>query len=205
MSFGETEPSQIFGGAPAPAAPISRQVTFDRRELNRIFGLYGRMVAAGLIDDASKLWWDVRLSARYPTLEMRITDVPTRLDDSAANRSQSRGGAQPVSAGAPRGRQDGRPGGMSSGGMRPGMGRPAGQESTGSSAMALRYAAIASSRLPSARNASQRTFHASASEALRAVEASSTCNASFALPRRSRTMARLHSATASPGATCRAA
>ena len=62
-----------------------------------------------------------------------------RLDDSAANRSQSRGGAQPVSAGAPRGRQDGRPGGMSSGGMRPGMGRPAGQESTGSSAMALAF------------------------------------------------------------------
>src|ERR1700753_628717 len=47
MSFGETEPSQIFGGAPVPAAPVSRQVTFDRRELNRIFSLYGRMVAAG--------------------------------------------------------------------------------------------------------------------------------------------------------------
>jgi len=48
MTFGEAEPSQIFGGAPAPAAPApQQQVTFDRRELNRIFGLYGRMVAAG--------------------------------------------------------------------------------------------------------------------------------------------------------------
>ena len=47
MSFGEAEPSQTFGGAPSPAAPVPRQVTFDRRELNRIFGLYGRMVAAG--------------------------------------------------------------------------------------------------------------------------------------------------------------
>ena len=37
-----------YGGASAPAAPASQnQVTFDRRELNRILGLYGRMVAAG--------------------------------------------------------------------------------------------------------------------------------------------------------------
>src|SRR5258708_3210172 len=42
----------------------------------------GRMLDAGLIDDATKLWWDIRPSARFPTLEMRITDVPTRLDDS---------------------------------------------------------------------------------------------------------------------------
>jgi hypothetical protein len=46
MSFGETEPSQLFGGAPSAAAPVNR-VTFSRRELERIFGLYGRMVAAG--------------------------------------------------------------------------------------------------------------------------------------------------------------
>jgi hypothetical protein len=48
MTFGETDPSQIHGVASAPAAPASQnQVTFDRRELNRILGLYGRMVAAG--------------------------------------------------------------------------------------------------------------------------------------------------------------
>ena len=39
------------------------------------------LVSAGLIEDASKLWWDIRPSSRYPTLEMRITDVCTRLDD----------------------------------------------------------------------------------------------------------------------------
>src|SRR2546428_13742959 len=46
MSIGEVEPSTWRGGemrAPAPA----HQVTFDRRELNRILSLYGRMVAAG--------------------------------------------------------------------------------------------------------------------------------------------------------------
>ena len=46
MTFGETEPSELHGGVPAPAAP-GNHVTFDRRELDRILGLYGRMVAAG--------------------------------------------------------------------------------------------------------------------------------------------------------------
>jgi carboxylate-amine ligase len=39
------------------------------------------LVEAGIIEDASKLWWDIRPSARYPTLEMRVSDVCTRLDD----------------------------------------------------------------------------------------------------------------------------
>jgi hypothetical protein len=49
LSAGDTDPSQGHGGeSPGvqPFAPASR-VTFDRRELNRIFNLYGRMVAAG--------------------------------------------------------------------------------------------------------------------------------------------------------------
>jgi hypothetical protein len=46
---GETEPSQFNGGdgpggaAVAPGAPV----TFDRHELDRLFDLYGRKVAAG--------------------------------------------------------------------------------------------------------------------------------------------------------------
>ncbi|HEY0837635.1 MAG TPA: carboxylate-amine ligase [Azospirillum sp.] len=39
------------------------------------------LVRTGVIEDASKLWWDIRPSSRFPTLEMRITDVCTRLDD----------------------------------------------------------------------------------------------------------------------------
>jgi len=49
------------------------------------WGEYERMVTvlveAGIIEDATKLWWDIRPSARYPTLEMRVSDVCTRLDD----------------------------------------------------------------------------------------------------------------------------
>ncbi len=52
------------------------------------YGEYQRhievLTRAELIEDASMLWWDVRLSHRFPTIEMRITDVCTRLDDAAA-------------------------------------------------------------------------------------------------------------------------
>jgi carboxylate-amine ligase len=41
----------------------------------------GVLVGAGLIEDATKIWWDLRPSARFPTLEMRICDVCTRLED----------------------------------------------------------------------------------------------------------------------------
>ncbi|HSG64547.1 MAG TPA: carboxylate-amine ligase [Gammaproteobacteria bacterium] len=39
------------------------------------------MVDAGLIPDATMIWWDVRPSARYPTLETRIMDVCTNIND----------------------------------------------------------------------------------------------------------------------------
>ena len=49
------------------------------------YGEYQRHVdvltRAGLITDASMLWWDARLSARFPTIEMRIPDICTRLGD----------------------------------------------------------------------------------------------------------------------------
>jgi len=43
--------------------------------------LVGTLVDAGCLEDSSKIWWDVRPSSKYPTLEMRIADVCTRLDD----------------------------------------------------------------------------------------------------------------------------
>ena len=47
IGTGDIEPSQFSGGgAPARSAPLN-QVTFNRRELNRILDLYGRKVAAG--------------------------------------------------------------------------------------------------------------------------------------------------------------
>lgn len=48
MDLGKPEPSKLFGGGTVShAASVPKQVTFDRRELDRILSLYGRMVAAG--------------------------------------------------------------------------------------------------------------------------------------------------------------
>ena len=65
----------VFDGLPRTGIP----------DLFDSYGEYQRIVSqmasAGLIEDASKLWWDVRPSASFPTLEMRICDMCTRLDD----------------------------------------------------------------------------------------------------------------------------
>jgi carboxylate-amine ligase len=52
------------------------------------WGEYARTIEvltrAGVIEDASKVWWDIRPSARFPTLEIRATDVCPRLEDGLA-------------------------------------------------------------------------------------------------------------------------
>ena len=55
---------------------VADEAAFDR--------LVARLVAAGMIKDASYLWWYLRPSAKYPTLEMRICDSCTRVDDVVA-------------------------------------------------------------------------------------------------------------------------
>jgi glutamate---cysteine ligase / carboxylate-amine ligase len=40
------------------------------------------LIRNGLIEDTTKIWWDLRPSSRYPTLETRIMDCCTSLDDS---------------------------------------------------------------------------------------------------------------------------
>lgn len=42
------------------------------------------LIEVGEVEDGTKIWWDLRPSARFPTLEMRITDLCTRLDDALA-------------------------------------------------------------------------------------------------------------------------
>ena len=44
----------------------------------------GILQNAGLIEDATRIWWDLRPSGRFPTLETRIMDVCTRIDDTVA-------------------------------------------------------------------------------------------------------------------------
>jgi carboxylate-amine ligase len=61
---------------------------FPRTGLPRPFNSYGEyryfedtLVRTGCIPDGSKIWWDVRPHHTYPTLEFRLLDVCTRVDE----------------------------------------------------------------------------------------------------------------------------
>jgi carboxylate-amine ligase len=68
-----------------------RLTVFDalpRTGLPEHFSSYGEyqrhvdvLVRAGSIDDATMIWWDLRPSARYPTMESRIFDMCTDIED----------------------------------------------------------------------------------------------------------------------------
>ncbi|MBC7930546.1 MAG: carboxylate-amine ligase [Rubrivivax sp.] len=42
------------------------------------------LIKTGCIDNGKKIWWDVRPHPFFPTLEFRICDIPTRVDDTVA-------------------------------------------------------------------------------------------------------------------------
>ena len=42
------------------------------------------LIRTNCIDDAKKIWWDIRPHPYYPTLEFRICDMPMRLDETIA-------------------------------------------------------------------------------------------------------------------------
>lgn len=42
------------------------------------------LIKMNCIEDATKVWWDLRPHPKFPTLEFRICDIPTRVDDTIA-------------------------------------------------------------------------------------------------------------------------
>ena len=51
---------------------------YSRSDYNRMMAEYRRMK---FIRDGSELWWDIRPSHAFPTIELRICDVCTRIED----------------------------------------------------------------------------------------------------------------------------
>jgi carboxylate-amine ligase len=68
----------VFGEMPRTGLP---ELFADAADYERFVQV---MTQAGAIADASYLWWVVRPSAKYPTLELRVADSCTRLDDTLA-------------------------------------------------------------------------------------------------------------------------
>jgi carboxylate-amine ligase len=64
---------------------------FPRTDLPDHFDSYANfqryvdlLVKTGCINDGRKIWWDLRPHPIFPTLEFRICDIPTRVDDTVA-------------------------------------------------------------------------------------------------------------------------
>jgi carboxylate-amine ligase len=51
------------------------------RSWHEFESLLGALVRTGCVPDGSKVWWDVRPNHSYPTLEFRVCDVCTRVDE----------------------------------------------------------------------------------------------------------------------------
>lgn len=68
----------VFDGMPRTGIP---ETMASIGEYERLVGM---LTGAGVIEDASKIWWDLRPSVRFPTLETRIADVCTRMEDTLA-------------------------------------------------------------------------------------------------------------------------
>ena len=65
----------IFDNLPRTGLPPAINSFSEYERVVRI------LVDNAVIEDSTKIWWDLRPSARFPTLEMRICDVPTRVED----------------------------------------------------------------------------------------------------------------------------
>jgi len=44
-------------------------------------GFLDTLVETGCIDEATKIWWDIRPNPKYPTLEFRFPDICTRVEE----------------------------------------------------------------------------------------------------------------------------
>ena len=70
--------SEVFKKFPRTDIP-------DHFESHQQFQSYvDLLVKMNCIDNAKKIWWDVRPHPDFPTLEFRICDIPTRVDDTIA-------------------------------------------------------------------------------------------------------------------------
>ena len=67
--------TQVFGRWPTAGAPepFASRAEFD--------DVVAQLIATESIDDPARIYWDVRPSAKYETLEVRVADACTTVDD----------------------------------------------------------------------------------------------------------------------------
>ncbi len=65
----------LLGALPRTSVPGA---LYSRAEYDKLLEDYREM---DFVRDSGELWWDIRPSGKYPTIEMRICDVGTRIEE----------------------------------------------------------------------------------------------------------------------------
>jgi carboxylate-amine ligase len=69
---------QIFAGFPRSGPPPRF------RDYEEYATIVEQLVAAGVLEDYTRIWWDVRPHPRFGTVEIRVMDAVSRLEDTVA-------------------------------------------------------------------------------------------------------------------------
>lgn len=68
--------SSVFARMPRTGIPPAFKNTEEYQNITNT------LIKTNCIDEPTKIWWDMRPHAIFPTLEFRVCDIPTRLEDS---------------------------------------------------------------------------------------------------------------------------
>ena len=74
----------LFDNLPRSGTP---EIFHSYAEYERLINI---LLNSGAIDNPAKIWWDLRPSTKWPTVEMRITDICTNIDDAVCIASITR-------------------------------------------------------------------------------------------------------------------
>ena len=97
--------TQVWGRLPAAGPPASFASLAEHD------ALIEALVQTGGVLDAASVYWDVRLPEKLETVEIRVADVPSRVDEAVMVAGLSRAGAGLPREGRSRGALPGRPAG----------------------------------------------------------------------------------------------
>src|SRR6266487_3393271 len=69
---------KVFGRFPRTGIPDALESLSEYEDYCKL------LVKTGCVDNAKKIWWDIRLHPFFDTLELRVCDAQTRVDDTLA-------------------------------------------------------------------------------------------------------------------------
>ncbi|MCA1607793.1 MAG: hypothetical protein LC775_20530, partial [Acidobacteria bacterium] len=91
MLLGEQIKPEMIQSMVEVGTGVCKNIQEARTDIPDHFDSYGSfqryvelLIKTSCIDNGKKIWWDIRPHPFFPTLEFRVCDIPTRVDDTIA-------------------------------------------------------------------------------------------------------------------------